>query len=146
MGILDAMNQETNAHEPGRKMFRGDNKDYEGSNTNSESTNIDKDDLGLESGSGREYDEDDLRIKNEQIKKGGMGSKKDFVEEGFSYEESPLANMGSNDEAIEIKKLMERLQYHTQKQANYEMRILHIMKEAAKGYSQADGPVGSRGY
>ena len=80
--MLEDMNQETVGHDPGLKIFRGDNKDYEGSETNSESTDIDKDDLRLESSSGRKSEEDDPRIKKEQIKKGGMGSKKDFNSEG----------------------------------------------------------------
>merc|ERR1719192_774114 len=72
------MNQETVGHDPGLKRFRRENKDYEGSETNSESTDIDKDDLRLEHRSWRTYKEDDPRIKKKQIKKGDIGSKKDF--------------------------------------------------------------------
>ena len=42
-------------------------------------------------------------------------------------------DLSTSDNASEIKKLMDRLQYHTQKQADYEKSILHLMKEAAKG-------------
>ena len=55
-------------------------------------------------------------------------------------------DLSTCDNASEIKKLMDRLQYHTQKQANYEKSLLHLMKEAVKGNSQGDGPAGSRGY
>ena len=76
--MLEDMNQETVGHDPGLKIFRGDNKDYEGSETNSESTDIDEDDLRLESRSGRKYKEDDPRIRKEQIKNGDIGTKQDF--------------------------------------------------------------------
>ena len=59
---LEDMNQETVTHDPALKIFREDIKNKEGSPAQSGSTDIDKDDSGLESGSGKGY----------------MGSKKDF--------------------------------------------------------------------